>query len=538
MKDKLSKIFLGISICFLIGVIVWLVYPSPYRVCHIIITGMGRGRVYPYVAKFKPYKGKTMGGYAIMNNILNEQIASYTEKQEAYYFVSLGAELSGTAEAFLTKGEVVTKALNAMHLDAMLVGNIDFTFGKERLAEIAKNNKLSSSFKFLASNVVDEKTNETPEYFKDELIIGNYNYPQKELLSGDLIMESDLDIGLIGLTPVDTPNLAAKDTVNGLKFIEPSKILKKRVDSLRNKGADLVVLLTEYNKEYITPEEWQTIASASPDICIMLDSDIDAPIPFSKDGVIIYTISSYNQTKELDILNLEITKKKPIEIVGLSSQRLATNIAEYDEDPKISQIINSATSDIRAYRDTVIGKFAKDYAKSYYKECPFGDYVADIMLQQTGADVAFINSGSIQGNVSEGNFTNGDLFSILPFGNKIVTMDLKGSDIIDLLKISACRQRGILQVAGLEYSYVFKSKKDYQLKYAKINNEEIIPDKTYKITTNNFLAEGGDNYIPFTRGNNLSINKSLRDVIRDAIASQSTLAPIELKTDGRIIVEE
>ena len=46
----------------------------------------------------------------------------------------VNSTLSGTAEAFLTKGEVVTKALNAMHLDAMLVGNIDFSFGKERLA--------------------------------------------------------------------------------------------------------------------------------------------------------------------------------------------------------------------------------------------------------------------------------------------------------------------------------------------------------------------------------------------------------------------
>ncbi len=56
MKDKISQFFLIISICVLIGVIVWLVYPSPYRTCHFVLTGMGRARLNPYVAKFKPYK--------------------------------------------------------------------------------------------------------------------------------------------------------------------------------------------------------------------------------------------------------------------------------------------------------------------------------------------------------------------------------------------------------------------------------------------------------------------------------------------------
>ncbi len=537
MKDKLAYVFLGISILVLISVIVWLIYPSPYRVCHFIITGMGRARLYPYVAKFKPYKGKTMGGFATMNTAIKEQVASYSAKHEPYWFISLGAELSGSAEAFLTKGEAVNTALKEMGLNAMLVGNIDFSFGKERLAEMANNNKLSSSFKFLASNVVDEKTNKTPDYFSDELLLDYLNNKQ-DYFSGNIISYKDLSLGLVGLTPVDTPNLATKESVSGLKFLQPSEILKKRVDSLREKGADIVALLTQYNKEYITAEEWQTIASAAPDICFMLDSEIDAPIPFAKDGVIIYTISSYNQTKEIDFLNLEITKAKPVKIVGISSKRIAVNQAEYDADLKVADVIDKATSDIRAFRDTVIGKFANDYTKSYYKECPFGDYITDIILKETGADVAFINSGSIQGNVNEGEFTNGDLFSILPFGNKIVTMNLKGSDIIELLEISASRQRGILQVAGLEYSYKFKSKKDYQLNYAKINQNDIVPDKLYKVATNNFLSEGGDNYIPFIRGENKIIGRSQRDVIREAIASQSISAPIELKTDGRIIVEE
>ena len=167
MKAKLSQIFLVFSIVILIMTIVWLVYPSPYRVCHLVLTGMGRAKIYPAVAKFKPYKGKTMGGMALMNAVVKEQIASFTEKQEPYCYLSLGAELSGTADAFLTKGEAIVNCFNAMKLNAMLVGNIDFTFGKERLAELAKLAK----FNFIASNVFNDGTKNTPDYLKSELII-------------------------------------------------------------------------------------------------------------------------------------------------------------------------------------------------------------------------------------------------------------------------------------------------------------------------------------------------------------------------------
>ncbi len=519
MNAKLSRAFLIFTIFVLIATVVWLVYPSPYRVCHFVVTGLGRAHLYPQVAKFKPYKGKTMGGAALMSSVLKEEIASFTAKSEPYCFVSLGAELSGTAEAYLTKGEAVVKAFNAMKLDAMLIGNIDFSFGKERLAEIAKTN----SFKLLTSNVTNTADGKTPDYFSDEILLDAPN---------------DLKIGLLGLSPVNTPSLVAKETIEGLSFLEPELVLKKRVDSLREKGADVVALLTQYNKEYISADEWKIIASASPDICFMLDADMEEAVPFAKDGVIVYSISSYNQTKEIDILSLAITKKRPVEVVGISSRRIATNMAEYDEDPEMTKIVDDATAAIRAKRDTFIGNFAAEYSRSFFSECPIGNLVTDAMLAATDAEIALQNSGSIQNNISEGRFTLGDLYTVMPFANRLVTMNMKGSDIIEALSISASRQRGILQVSGIEYAYQYKSRNDSKLTKAKINGEDIVPDKVYKVVTNNFLADGGDNYIPFTRGTEVTKLGSQREAVKDYIASASVEAPIVLKIEGRIIVEE
>ena len=167
MKTQGSQIFLWFAVLVLLATVGWLVWPSPYQVCHIVLTGMGRARIYPTVAKFKPYKGKTMGGSALMAAVVKEQTASFTAKAEPYCFISLGAELSGTAEGFLTKGEAIVKAFNSMNLDAMLVGNIDFSFGKERLKELAQ----IANFKFVASNVKNTQDGHTPDFFKDSQII-------------------------------------------------------------------------------------------------------------------------------------------------------------------------------------------------------------------------------------------------------------------------------------------------------------------------------------------------------------------------------
>ncbi len=519
MKTQGSQIFLWFAVLVLLATVGWLVWPSPYQVCHIVLTGMGRARIYPTVAKFKPYKGKTMGGSALMAAVVKEQTASFTAKAEPYCFISLGAELSGTAEGFLTKGEAIVKAFNSMKLDAMLVGNIDFSFGKERLKELAQ----IANFKFVASNVKNTQGGHTPDFFKDSQIIN---------------ISDNIKIGLLGLTPPDTPNLAAKEAVEDLDFLAPEAVLREKVEALRQDGADIVALMTQYNKEYITAEQWLTIASAAPDICFMLDTDMETPVPFAKDGVIIYSISSYNQTKEIDILDLEIIRKKPIEIVGLASHRLGVNMAEYDEDPETNKVVEDATAGIRAMRDTYIGTFASDYAKSYYGECPFGDFLTDSMRFDTGAQIAMQNSGSIQGNVSEGRFTMGDLYSIMPFDNKIVTMKLKGADILELLNISASRQRGILQVSGMEYAYYYRSRNDYGLKYARINGEEIASETLYLVAANNFLVDGGDNYLPFQRGQEVVVGRSQREVVREQIAALSASAPVILKTDGRIVVEE
>lgn len=516
MNSLASKLFLILSVILVVIVAVWLFKPGESRNYHLILTGVSKGRIQPFRARFKPYKDKKMGGAAGVATVVKETIASFSN--DPYNLVSIGSEISGTADAYFTRGSAVVSSLNGIGIEAMLAGNIEFTFGQERLRELAKE----ADFAFVSSNVSEGGTGQTPDYLSPEIIL----YPGSGLM-----------VGLVGLTPPSTPDLTFRGNVAGLEFQTPGIDLKNRIGALRKAGVDLVVLLTLYDREKISFGEWKAIVDARPDVCVMIDYALEEPPPFMKDGVIIKTVSGYNKSKEVDILDLEISPK-PVRIISFSGRRFPVNHAEIDSDPKVAQIVEKATRKVRALKRRKIAEFVEDYERQYSSECSIGNMIADSMRAETGAELALQNSGGIQNNITSGEFTVGDLFDVLPFDNQVIVMDLQGSDLQELFTQSASLRRGILQVSGGKYSFTNRSNEDYELTEVFIGGEPVVATKTYSICTNSFLGDGGDNFLAFRNGRNLRFGRQQRDVISDYLEKIGRDGPIRLSIDGRILVEK
>lgn len=513
---KLDKIFLYISVFVLILTVAWVFTPSKKVKYHLVLTGMGRARVHPVKAKFKPYSGKTMGGAASLATAVNKTIASFNK--EPYSFVSLGTELSGTADAYFTKGRTTVDIMNQLGVQAMLLSNIDFSYGAEQLKALKSHMK----FEFLSSNILETATSEAPAWLQEELVLE----PQ-----------AGLRVGFLGLTPVKTPTLVAKENIQGLSFLQPLESLKKKAAKMREQGADLLVLLTQYSREHMSYHEWQEIVEISPDICILLDQDLEAPRPILRDGILIYTLSSFNQTKELDVLSLELLLD-PLRIVGIESSRTPITQVDYEPDPSMLEVVEASTKDFRAMREAHLASFDKDYSRSYNYECMIGNFVTDALIKATGAQIALHNSGAIQYNIASGSFTMGDLYSLLPFDNKILLVELRGLELIEALKIAASRQRGVLQVSGLSYSFEYKNSKDFKLLDATlIDGEPIKEDALYRVAINSFLYEGGDNFEPLKKGVVLEEFDSLRGIVKAYMMGYGSEV-ISLSYQDRIKVED
>jgi 5'-nucleotidase len=156
-------------------------------------------------------------------------------------------------------------------------------------------------------------------------------------------------------------------------------------------------------------------------------------------------------------------------------------------------------------------------------ESSLGDIIADAQLWATSdgalptfqgapAVVAFMNAGGIRRDINAGDITYGEAFEVQPFANVLTTMDMTGQQILDVLQqqfTGSPLGNGILQISdGLTYTRTAggiespPTQLNDVLSDVRLDGVPINPAATYRVTVNNFLAGGGDNFTVFALGTN------------------------------------
>jgi 5'-nucleotidase len=213
------------------------------------------------------------------------------------------------------------------------------------------------------------------------------------------------------------------------------------------------------------------------------------------------------QVKTMTADNLIVTRDVP------KDSFITALIARYKAiaDPLANRIIGSITADITRTTNPA-------------GESALGDVIADAQLYATApvgfgeAVVAFMNPGGIRadfiyassaGGEDPGEITYGEMFTVQPFGNNLVTLSLTGAQIDTLLEqqFAGCGQSSnrILQVsAGFTYTWSTSGGPCSKVDPASImlNGVVIDPTASYRVTVNSFLADGGDNFFVLVQGTN------------------------------------
>src|SRR6185503_10712514 len=99
------------------------------------------------------------GGMATMATLVAQQRSRAPGRT---LLVDGGDAWQGTFISNSNKGEAVTKAMSLMKYDALAVGNHDFDWGQDILAQRSRE----ASFPFLATNVTERATGKLPSYLK------------------------------------------------------------------------------------------------------------------------------------------------------------------------------------------------------------------------------------------------------------------------------------------------------------------------------------------------------------------------------------
>jgi 5'-nucleotidase len=169
----------------------------------------------------------------------------------------------------------------------------------------------------------------------------------------------------------------------------------------------------------------------------------------------------------------------------------------------------------------VVGKITADITSTARPngESPMGDVIADAQLAYTaasgGAQIAFMNPGGIRSSLTfanspggepPGDVTFGECFTVQPFNNLVVTQTLTGAQLKDVLEQQFVGfggqtvQRILQPSAGFTYSYDTTRAAGDRVSAMALNGSPVDPAASYQVTTNDFLANGGDGFTKLTAG--------------------------------------
>ncbi|MEU9506774.1 bifunctional metallophosphatase/5'-nucleotidase [Micromonospora sp. NPDC048170] len=193
-------------------------------------------------------------------------------------------------------------------------------------------------------------------------------------------------------------------------------------------------------------------------------------------------------------------------------------------DPGAKALADKYRAAVAPIANRVVGRISSDIVRDVRPngESPLGDVIADAQLAYTrsnGAQIALMNPGGIRaslpyaasaGGEAPGEVTYGEAFTVQPFNNLVVTQTLTGAQLRNVLEQQFVGFNGqttqrILQVsAGLTYSYDSTAPAGSRVSALAFDGAPVDPAASYRVTTNDFLANGGDGFTELQAGTDRS----------------------------------
>ena len=173
-------------------------------------------------------------------------------------------------------------------------------------------------------------------------------------------------------------------------------------------------------------------------------------------------------------------------------------------------------------------------------ESLLSNWAADVMIEggtATGlepADMGLVNIGGLRNNMPEGIVRRGDIMLISPFENYVVVLEMKGKDLLELMRnIAAVKGEGVSSSVRMEIS------PDGDLLSCTIGGKEIDPNRIYTVATIDYLAEGNDGLVALTKALKKAVKRHdigilARDIMMEYVIKHRV---IDSKIEGRIIIK-
>ena len=480
-----------------------------------------------------------------------------------------GDAIQGEPIGTLSEGEAIIDLMNDLNYDVAIPGNHEFDYGMPRFLELVEK----AEFPYISCNFT----------YQDELVFEPY-----------LIKEAaGKKIGFVGVTTpltitASTPVYFQDENgeyVYGFMSDDTGErvyqAVQSAVDAARADGADYVYVLGHMgNGAEFKPWTYADVISHTDGIDVFLDGhshDTDQVIMKNKDGedvprsavgtkmaCIGYShISAEGEIVETGIWSWPNKTSAP-ELLDIHNEiRDRVDEAQQELAEELDKIVASTAVTLTIHDPEAVDSSGNPVRMIRRAETNLGDLCADAARDQSGADIAFVNGGSIRVSIEKGDITFGNILAVHPFGSMLCVLEVTGQQILDALEWS-CRSvpdenGGFNQVSGLTFEInsaidsPCKADKDgmctgiegeRRVQNVMVGGEALDPEKTYTLAGYDYqLRQQGDGYTaydgaPVLQDNVKLDNQVLIDYIVDTLGGNVGGEYADPYGEGRITVLE
>ncbi len=467
-------------------------------------------------------EGKCFGGSARLQTAIDAARA----RSNNAILVDGGDQFQGTLFYTYYKGALAAEMMNQMGYDAMTVGNHEFDDGPEVLRGFMD----AVNFPVLMSNA---------DVSGEELLAG-------KLAKSTVIERGGEKLGLIGLTPQDTDELASPG--DDVIFTDPVQAVQGEVDKLTEMGVNKIIVLSHSGfgvDQRVAAETTGVdviVGGHSNTLLSNTNERAEGPYPTMVGGTAI--VSAYAYGKFLGELN--VTFNDAGEITEAVGEPLIMDGEVQEHEATVARIAEAAKP-LEEVRNRVVAQAAEaidgERGSCRAGECTMGNIIADAMLARVkdqGIQIALQNGGGIRASIDAGDVTMGEVLTVLPFQNTLSTFQVSGATVLEALENGVSQLEDgagrFAQVAGLKYTFDVSQSAGSRVSDVVVMEGgawvAIDPAKTYGVVSNNYVRNGGDGYKMFKDAENVyDFGPDLADVTAEYMAA---MGPVMPKLDGRI----
>ena len=435
----------------------------------------------------------------------------------------------------------VIAAMNAMHYDAVAVGNHEFNYGVPFLDSTRRH----ARFGFLASNA---RSVDGARGFGGWFLFGQ----------GSGWLGPQIAVALVGAT---TPGSMVwdRDNLRGrLTITDIVPAVRQAVDDVRAHGAEVVVVMLHSGLD--EPSSYDTVTTGVP------SENVAARVAREVPGIDLIVYGHSHKEMADTVINgvLLMQPKNWATSVAVAHLQLVSDNAKWRVVGKHSSLVQAAghaespavlAATETAHRATVawvttpIGRtpvaWRADSAR--VADAPLIDFILEVERRAAGTDLASTAAFSLDASLDSGAITPGRIQALYPYDNTLRAIKLSGRQLRDYLEQSARYYRtapdGSVSVdpsiPGFNFDIV--SGVDYTLDVSRpIGNRvtrlewrgrPVAPTDSFTMALNNYRQTGGGGYAMLS-GAPVVYDKQqeIRQLLIDEVRRRGTIVPSDYFT--------